>query len=426
MAYVAGHLFNRILGTDFTITSDKRVFEEHKGPCINYSEEPIDRTLWIKPSGWLSGTGVKPLRDLRESRWKGLFVFFANDRGDIPFDLFSASFYLLALYEEHLPHRTDEHGRFSHTDSLLYQNRTLEIPVVDRWAYLLKEALEQLGYSTEDFRLRKYRAVSTYDIDHPFLYRNKGFIRNAGGAVKDLLKGHTNALKERCLVQLRLKEDPYFEALQNIHALQEKFRRSYHLFVLLGQRNRYGVSTVYSPQRYYEYIKQSDGVQIGLHPSYNTYCHLPQLLKEKAGLEKILGYTVDTSRRHFLRMKSPESFQELLLAGIREDFTLAFAKAPGFRSGTAVPYPFYDLQKEEETALWIHPTVMMDSTLIVHKQLTPEQGLDTIKRLIDECKRSGGDYLSLWHNSNLADTPHPNPWIAVFRQSYEYAIHLED
>jgi hypothetical protein len=121
-------------------------------------------------------------------------------------------------------------------------------------------------------------------------------------------------------------------------------------------------------------------------------------------------------------MQTPDTFQNLLLAGIREDFSLAFAHAPGFRSGTAIPYFFYNLRKEEATSLLIRPTVMMDTTLIHHLKLSPEAALQKIKSLIDACKQSGGDYLSLWHNSNLAYTPKENPWINVYLQSSEYAI----
>jgi hypothetical protein len=125
-------------------------------------------------------------------------------------------------------------------------------------------------------------------------------------------------------------------------------------------------------------------------------------------------------------MQNPETFQELNLAGFKEDFTLAFAHAPGFRSGTAVPYFFYDMEREEETGLLIRPTIMMDSTFIFHQKLKPEEALQKMKDLIDACKKSGGDYVSLWHNSNLAGTEKENPWINVFIQAYKYAISLEN
>ena len=426
LKYIAQHLFNTILCVEFRITSDKKQYLESTHPCINYSETELNHGLQIIPHDLLFETGIRPQKDLKESEWNGLFCFFYTGKGDIPFDLFAASFYLLTLYEEYFPEKWDKHDRFNHCESLLFRNHSLETPIIDRWAYLLKKEFENAGFNTDDFKLRKYRAIATYDIDHPFLYRYKGFIKNSGGFLRDGLKGHFRKTKERLGTLLRLQEDPYLASIRSIDQIQSQFNRSYYLFVLLGKRGKYGRTTTYSPKAYFRYLKTLTLSHIGLHPSYDTLRNLEQLGKEKKQLEKILQSKITHSRQHFLRMQVPETFQELILAGVEEDFTLAFAHAPGFRSGTAIPYFFYDLQKDEATTLLIRPTVMMDSTFIFHQKLSPEEALQKMKQLVDACKQSGGDYLSLWHNSNLAGTPEENPWINVFIQSFNYAVSIEN
>ena len=429
LEFVSKHLFNHLLGTESQIISDPSFYRKQTGPCINYSEEPLNHGLQIFPQGLLSESGIHAIQDLQKEEWNGLFCFFHTGRGDIPFDLFAASFYLLSLYEEYLPSVLDEHGRFDHRNSLLFRNNCLETPIIDRWAYQLKESLEKSGYPTADFRLRKYRAISTYDIDHPFLYRYKGLIKNKAGLLHDGFKRDFKAVRERLSVFFHRSEDPYMQALRFIHAIENQAQRSYYLFVLLGKRGKYGRSTVYSPRDFYRYLKELNSVFIGLHPSYETYKSNKTykiLITEKATLEKNLQHPIIFSRQHFLRMLTPDTFQALLQAGIHEDFTLAFAKAPGFRSGTATPHFFYDLQKEETSSLLLHPTVMMDSTLIFHSGLSPEAALEKIKSLIEACKQLGGDYLSLWHNSNLAGSSEKNPWIRVFIESHRYAISMEN
>jgi len=422
LEFVANYLFSRVLGTEFQIVSDRGLYRKQVGICINYSEEPINHGLQIFPQGLLSEKGIRPVQNLQKNKWNGLFCFFHNGRGDIPFDLFAASFYLLSLYEEYLPTQLDEHGRFDHRNSLLFQNDCLETPIIDRWAYQLKETLEKSGYSTADFRLRKYRAISTYDIDYPFLYRYKGFIKNTGGLLRDCFKQNFKAVKERISVFFHSSEDPYMKAIRFIENIETQAQRSYYLFVLLGEKW----------EDYYRYLRELRSVFIGLHPSYKpykpheAYKACKNLIIEKETLEKILQQPIIFSRQHFLQMRTPDTFQALLQTGIREDFTLAFAKAPGFRSGTAIPHFFYDLQKEEITPLLLRPTVMMDSTLIFHKELSPEAALEKIKSLIDACKQSGGDYLSLWHNSNLAGLEENNTWIRVFIESHRYAIFMEN
>ena len=424
--YIARHVFNRILGVDFEIVPGKEVFLKQKDICINYSDEELDHGLQIFPHGLLAEKGVRTIDNLNECDWKGLFAFFQQEKGDLPFDLFAASFYLLTLYEEYIPKRLDKHGRFHHEESLAYRKGFLEIPIIDRWAYLLKNELVGKGYDISSFRLRKYRTISTFDIDHPYLYRNKGLVKNMGGAVRDLLKGKFNMVINRIAVQLHLSPDPYFEAILRIEGIQKQLNHPYYLFALIAGNSKYDRSIVYPHRRFYNYLRQNSSAIIGLHPSYGTLRDLKRLMKEKAKLEHIIKQKITINRQHFLRMHNPETFQDLNLAGFREDFTLAFAHAPGFRSGTAVPYPFYDTEKDEETTLLIRPTIMMDTTLISHLGLEPEEALQKIKNLIDACKQSGGDYLSLWHNSNLAITEKENLWLNVFIQSYKYAISLEN
>ncbi|MDR0546350.1 MAG: polysaccharide deacetylase family protein, partial [Dysgonamonadaceae bacterium] len=248
---------------------------------------------------------------------------------------------------------------------------------------------------------------------------------NGFGFLKSILKLDYPKIKERFLCLIKKVQDPYFQAIERIVDWQEKYQKKFCVFVLLGRKGRLGQSTVYHPIDYYQYLKGLEDLEIGLHPSYETLYQLNVLEKEKAELEKILGKKINISRQHFLRMHTPETFRDLIAAGFCEDFTLAFAHAPGFRSGTAIPHPFFDLQKNEITDLTIRPTIMMDSTFIFHQKLSPQQAEEKIKTLIDECKKSGGDYLSLWHNSNLAGKIDENPWINVFIRTSEYAISAE-
>ncbi|MDR2682443.1 MAG: hypothetical protein LBB64_01060 [Dysgonamonadaceae bacterium] len=429
LEFAAGHLFRSVLGVEFQITSDPAFYRAQTGPCIFYSDEHLSYGLRISPHGLLSETGVRPLPELQTGEWKGLFCFFHSGQGDIPFDVFAASFYLLSLYEEYLPSAPlDEHGRFDYRYSLLYRNGCLEIPIIDRWAYQIQASLEKAGFSTAGFPLRPFRAVDTYDIDHPFRYRYKGWLKNTGGILRDALKRDWKAVGERLSVLFLGRDDPYMQAIRRIRSVQQQSQKAYYLFVLLGKSGKFGRSTVYPPKAYYRYLKALSGATIGLHPSYETYPSersYRTLTTEKQQLETILQQPVSCSRQHFLRMQTPGTFRALLQAGIREDFTLAFAQAPGFRSGTAIPHPFYDIQQDEPTALLLRPTVMMDSTLIIHWKLSPEAALEKIKALIDACKQSGGDYLSLWHNSNLAGSEEGNPWIRVWLESRRYAGEIE-
>ncbi|GHT60295.1 hypothetical protein AGMMS50239_09020 [Bacteroidia bacterium] len=422
--YISRHIFENILGTTFKITTEKRVFLRETGACINYSGEVINRGLQIIPNGLLSETGVRKIHDLGESKWKDFFCFFKQERGDIPFDLFSAAFYLLTSYEEYILKQTDEHDRFDLNSSLLHRNDSLEVPLIDRWAYGLKEELEK-KYPNFKCNLRKYRFISTFDIDYPFLYRYKGVVKTAGLLLRDMLKFNFRNLKEHLSVILHLNPDPYMQTIKKIDGLYKKAGRTYHLFVLLGRNGKYGRSTVKQTTLYNNYLKTLEQVTIGSHPSYDTYHNPDLLIQEKEELENLLDREITTNRRHYFRMTCPQSFRESTLAGFKEDFSLSFAKAPGFRSGTAIPYYFYDVEQDTLSDLLIRPTIMMDSTLITHLGYSPGYAFFKIKQLADECKKSGGDYLWLWHNSNLSGKKN-KLWNDVFIASFNYAVSLEN
>ena len=424
--YIARHLFNAILDIDFSIVRDKEVFLNNTGVCINYSNEDLNHGIQIVPHGLLFEKGLKEISDLDVSQWNGYFCFFRQTQGDIPFDLFAASFYLLTLYEEYFPKQLDEHGRFNLNESLAYRNGFLDVPLIDRWTYLLKDELKK-RYPDAKFKKRKFRFVSTFDIDYPYMYLKKGLIRSAGGMMRDLLNLRFDEIVSRITVHFRMKADPYMKALQWIDQVHKEAGKSYYLFVLMNDQGKYGRKTIYPLTAYYEYLKNLDSATVGLHPSYDTYHNPEQLIKEKEMLENVMEKgEVIISRQHFLRMVVPETFRQLEAAGLQEDFTTAFAHSPGFRSGTAIPYYFYDVEEDTTGELLLHPTVMMDASLIIHLGLRPEEALEKIKRLIDECKQSGGDFVSLWHNSNLAGDSNSNSWINVFIETFRYANSQEN
>jgi len=424
--YIAGHIFNSVLGIDYSIVQDKIAFRKLNGACINYSDENLYHGLWIVPQGLMFEKGIRKISDLRTSQWNGYFCFFRQAQGDIPFDLFAASFYLLTLYEEYFPKQLDKHGRFNPNESLTYKNDFLEIPLIDRWAYLLKEELEK-KYTGTTFNKREFRFVSTIDVDHPYKYLHKGIIKSIGRIMQDLLQRKFKNITTRLAVCLRIKSDPYMEILKWFDRIHRKNGKSYYLFALMKDGGKYGRKTIFPLTAYYRYLRNLDSAIVGLHPSYDTYQNYRQLTVEKKRLGKALKKDrIAASRQHFLRMAVPGTFRHLEAAGFEEDFTVAFAHAPGFRSGTAIPYYFYDVEKDAESKLLLHPTVVMDASLITHLHLGPEAALEKIKRLIDECKQSGGDFVSLWHNSNLESNKKNNPWVNVFIEMFRYAVSLEN
>jgi hypothetical protein len=118
--YITSFLFTELLGLEVVLMTDEKLFAQSDGIRVNYSTQTLACELCITPYGLLEETDVHA-QQLKVSRWKDLPYFFGVEHADIPFDVCSASFYLLSRYEEYLPFTEDEHNRFPVENSIAYQ-----------------------------------------------------------------------------------------------------------------------------------------------------------------------------------------------------------------------------------------------------------------------------------------------------------------
>ena len=59
----------------------------------------------------------------------------------------------------------------------------------------------------------------------------------------------------------------------------------------------------------------------------------------------------------------PETYRNLIEFDITDDYTMGYAAQPGFRASTCSSFNFYDLDREQETKLRVHPFCIMDASL---------------------------------------------------------------
>lgn len=74
----------------------------------------------------------------------------------------------------------------------------------------------------------------------------------------------------------------------------------------------------------------------------------------------------------------PETYRLLVHENITNDYTMGFADDAGYRAGTALPFPWFDLILNKKTTLFVHPFVIMDTTLKNYLQLSPEEAIREI------------------------------------------------
>ena len=418
--YIFKHIFTRILLTEVDFTSKVEAFVAHDGPKISYTKIPLGKEFFIRSHELLFEQGVSD-QEINIQRWDETPCFFNTcSKSAIPFDIFAAGFYLVSRYEEYLPHVKDIHGRFTSEQSLAFKFRFLEKPVVDIWAFKLREVLKE-RFPNYEFKERTFEYISTIDIDNAFAYKHKSLVRSSAGFFNDFFRLRLRNFWDRLTVLLNFKKDPY-NTFDKILALSKEYKISTILFFLIGDYTTYDTNVSVSKNKFKLLIKHvSDYVKVGLHPSYYSMNNAMMLKKEKERLESVINIPTKKSRQHFLRFSLPETYQNLIDLEIDEDYSMGFAGHAGFRASTCTPFYFYDLDFEIQTPLKLIPFALMDTTLNDYMELTPNQALEKIKELKQEVMNVNGTFVTLFHNENLSDYLRWKGWKRLYESMLKIA-----
>lgn len=370
-------------------------------PLLAYSKQVQQHAVNIMPYGLLSEKGVRE-QEIRMGEYEGTPVFFTNSAGDMPFDPFSLSFYLVSRYEEYLPFRADAHGRFPHTESIAHKENFLHLAVVNRCAMWIGQLLEK-KYPDLKITLPAYRFQPTIDVDQAYAYLGKGVVRSWGSIVKLLLKGKFDEV-QACFQTMRGKKQDPFDNFDMLSELFEGHEPAPIYFILAGKRGPNDRNLPIRNKRFSSLVRRLSGKAVlAVHPSYGSSNDVGKIQREISGLEAITGKKIDSSRQHFVKMTFPSTYEALIRAGISHDYSMGYASISGFRAGIASPFIFYNLETEEARPLRVHPFMFMDTTLHDYMGLEPDAYFRTVSPLIDEVKKTGGILAGIWHNYDLAD-----------------------
>lgn len=394
---------------EYEITDDAALFREAKDrPRINYSNDPIPGSIQVKPQGLLFANDIVPQETVVERNDEWGFVFWNKGTEAVPFDLFSAAFYLLSRYEEYTITQRDSYGRFEAASGLAYRSGFLQLPLIEVWIERLKQVL-QVNYPQLVFKEDAFTALSTIDIDFAYLYKGIGLKRWCGKLLKHLLAARFGAACRQLAVAAGMSRDPY----DTYHAAAE-VPASLAYFVLLGRKGGHDKACLPRAMRPLIAELRNKGSFIGIHPSLASSGNPAGLRMELDELEGYMGKKVVDSRNHFLRLSLPGSYRDLAEAGISADYTMMYADAAGFRASTCKPFCFYDLEVGQQTSLTVYSTCLMDVTLKDYMSYSPDQASEMAAGLYRTVKKFGGHYITLWHNSSLSGHGEWAGWKRVY------------
>ncbi|MBS1564770.1 MAG: hypothetical protein JST39_10290, partial [Bacteroidetes bacterium] len=346
LRYIVDFIGNELLPDPITITTDKQQFTSFTGPRINYSETDFsEEEFYIRPVSLLFEETIVP-QQIECFELNYAKAFFAT-RGDCPFDVLAASFYLLSRYEEYLPHEKDAYGRYAHTNSLAYREGFLNLPLINLWLADLRKSL-QLKFPSLLFKRGHFKFIPSYDIDMAWSYRQKGWMRNTAGFMRSLKNGRWSQVGERWSVLRGKEKDPFdcYEWLDALH-LYCKVKPIY-FFLVAGEQKGYDRNIPTSSKAFRDLVEYYAGVyEIGLHPSWQSSVApaMDTLMEEKQWMEVIIDRPVAQPRQHYIKFHIPEVYRRLITAGLLKDYSMGYGSINGFRASVASCFYWFDLEK---------------------------------------------------------------------------------
>ncbi len=415
ITYIFKHICVRILGVKVEFTSVIEEFIAYSGPKLSYGKKELGNELFIQSSELLLQEGFESI-DISVKDWEDTKCFFGVGKNSaLPFDIFSASFYLLSRYEEYLPHVKDEKGRFLASESIAFKSQFLQKPVVDIWAHKFKDVLMQ-SFPDLKFPLRETTYHSIVNASHPSLYKNKGLLRSTLGYFNDLFSFNLKNIFKRSGVLFGFRKDPFNTFNWMINTVK-KSKNKLTVFFLLGDSQNFENSTNSQREPFKLLIKNvADYKEIGLIFSYDSLKEMKILKGEKEKMEAITNRTLTCSLYDDYLVSLPNNYRNLIELEILNDYTMVYENVIGFRASTCTPFLFYDLDYEIVTPLLIHPIAMTTKGL---EKIATSKKMDIIEGVRNSVEKVNGTFTMIFYNYNFMNGKSNTIWKSLFSEFYK-------
>ena len=420
LTYILDFVIVQNFGLDYRLTTLRDEFINFEGARLNYSYEPIPNTVHIQPTLLLSQEDIIPqLIEVKEHLGKA--VIFYTDKGDLPFDIFAASFYLISRYEEYLVSKLDRFGRYDPRNSIAWKKSFLLEPIVNIWIGWLRTMLQK-AFPDLPINEPTYKFLPTIDVDNAYAYSNKGLIRQVGGLARSLVQADFTDFTRRLKVYCGRIGDP-FDTYDTLYQIHYRYNLSPVYFFLLANYGGLDKAVPIHNKDFQELIlMHSQKHKVGIHPSFSSFFDFSILKNEIATLAELLSQDIKNSRFHFVKFALPDSYENLNKLEITDDYSMGYPSRIGFRSGYAGEYLFFNLQTNRATSLVIHPFQVMDAALNLYMKLSPDEAVFQTRQLIDKTKEVKGTFSLLWHNESLCNYGEWQGWAQVYEQIVRYAV----
>jgi peptidoglycan/xylan/chitin deacetylase (PgdA/CDA1 family) len=300
---------------------------------------------------------------------------------------------LFTVEKEYSSDALDQYGNPPYSAS---KNKSILQPRVSE--YLISR-----GFKVDYPGDRKFAVCLTHDVDIIHL-RRKEYLMNSLDALVGFDMRHSVG---NLMAGLDEKNTP-LKNFSRIMSLEEKYgaKSSFYFLALENddEDQNYDISEMKDEIRQIE----ERGWEVGLHGGHTAYNNLEIIREEKKRLEDALGSEVIGYRNHYLKFRTPDTWELLSKAGLKYDTTFGYNDMVGFRNGMCHPFKPFNLVTGRESDILEIPLTLMDVTFPRFMGYDIRAGWDLTKKLIDITEKNNGVMTVLWHNDQM------NGWMVKF------------
>jgi hypothetical protein len=88
----------------------------------------------------------------------------------------------------------------------------------------------------------------------------------------------------------------------------------------------------------------------------------------------------------------------------------------------AAEFYWYNLEKEEETTLRVHPFCFMDANAYYEQKQSAQQTYDELMHYLSVCKDVNGTLITIWHNNFLGTAKEFDGWRSLYERFITQAL----
>jgi hypothetical protein len=132
--------------------------------------------------------------------------------------------------------------------------------------------------------------------------------------------------------------------------------------------------------------------------------------EEKNWLSQISQQTIIHSRQHYIHLPLPKTYQILSKMKIEQDWSMGFNDNVGYRSGSSIPYFWFDIYENEKTNLIVNPFSIMDVSCKNYLKINGFQANQLGNLFKQTIQYYKGNFCFIFHNESVSETDGWEGW----------------